>query len=76
MKIQTSKADLMITPDLSPFNLVDTSQVDDLIEEGYREAKKVLTWHSAGNTDLYWSNIPFHPPVINYILSLWIIMGQ
>ncbi len=47
-KIQTSKADLMITPDLSPFNLVDTGQVDDLIVEGYLEAKKsfplTFTW--------------------------------
>ena len=41
-KIQTSKADLMLSPDLSEYNLVDTSQVDDLIEEGYREAREGL----------------------------------
>ncbi len=39
-RIQTSEADLMLSPDLSEYNLVDTSQVDDLIEEGYQEAKE------------------------------------
>ena len=41
-KIQASEADLMLSPDLSDYNLVDTSQVDDLIEEGYREAREGL----------------------------------
>jgi NTE family protein len=39
-KLQTEEADLLITPDLSQFNLYDTNQVSDLIEEGYRESKK------------------------------------
>ncbi len=39
---QTENADLLITPDLSSFNMVDTSQVDDLIKQGYKDAKKIL----------------------------------
>ena len=41
-KVQTEKADLLITPDLSRFNLVDTNQVEALIEQGYQEASTVL----------------------------------
>ncbi len=41
-KLQTEKADVLITPDLSSFNLIDTNQVADLIEKGYLEAKKVF----------------------------------
>ena len=41
-KFQTKNADLLITPDLSSFNMVDTNQVDDLIKQGYKDAKKVL----------------------------------
>lgn len=41
-KLQTEKADLLITPDLSRFNLVDTNQVEALIEQGYQEASTVL----------------------------------
>jgi NTE family protein len=41
-KSQTEEADLLIKPDLTAFNMVDTTQVADLIEEGYLGAKKVL----------------------------------
>ncbi len=41
-KIQTEEADVLIAPDLSSFNLVDTDQIDDLIKIGYAEAKEVL----------------------------------
>lgn len=34
-KLQTTDADLMIKPDLTKFNLVDTDQVEALIEAGY-----------------------------------------
>jgi hypothetical protein len=33
---------VLITPDLSAFNLLDTEQVADLIQQGYNEAKAVL----------------------------------
>lgn len=41
-QLQTGEADLLITPDLSAFNLYDTDQVPDLIEKGYRESKAAL----------------------------------
>lgn len=41
-KLQTEKADLLITPDLSRFNLYDTEQVPELIDIGYKESRKVL----------------------------------
>jgi len=41
-EIQTEEADLLIKPDLSSFNMVDVDQAEDLIEEGYSEAKKKL----------------------------------
>lgn len=41
-KMQTEEADVLITPDLSAFNLLDTDQVADLIQQGYNEAKAVL----------------------------------
>lgn len=39
-ELQTEQADLLIAPDLSDFSLVDTSQVEALIDAGYEEAKK------------------------------------
>jgi NTE family protein len=42
-KLQTEDADILITPDLSSFNLIDRSQIPDLIEKGYNDAKAVLT---------------------------------
>ncbi len=42
---QTENADLLITPDLSKFNMADTSQVKDLIEQGYKDSKKLLKKH-------------------------------
>ena len=41
-KLQTKEADLIIKPDLTDFNMVDTHQVTDLIETGYYEARKML----------------------------------
>lgn len=41
-KYQTQNADLLITPDLSKFNMADTSQVKDLIEKGYKDSLKLL----------------------------------
>jgi len=42
-RLQTEEADLMIRPDLSAFNYTDTDQVKDLIEQGYKDAKKALS---------------------------------
>lgn len=39
---QTENADLLITPDLSKFNMADTSHVKDLIEQGYKDSRKLL----------------------------------
>ncbi len=41
-ELQTEKAELMIKPDLSKFNRSDMDQVDDLMEKGYKDAKKAL----------------------------------
>lgn len=41
-KLQTEYADIIIRPDLSQFNMVDTKQIAPLIKEGYREAITVL----------------------------------
>ena len=41
-KLQTEEADVLIKPDLSSFNMVDTNQTADLIEQGYLEAKKLF----------------------------------
>ncbi len=41
-ELQTEQADLLIAPDLSEFSLVDTSQVEALIDAGYEEAKKAI----------------------------------
>ncbi|WP_372949346.1 patatin-like phospholipase family protein [Mariniphaga sp.] len=46
-KYQTENADLLIMPDLSEFNMADTSQVKDLIEQGYKDSKKLLKKHLA-----------------------------
>lgn len=39
---QTAKTDLLIEPDLSGFNRSDMGQVEDLMEQGYRDAMKVF----------------------------------
>ncbi|MBD3224970.1 MAG: patatin [Caldithrix sp.] len=44
-KLQTEEADLIIVPDLSAFNVIDTDQVADLIEKGYEDTKTVLQKH-------------------------------
>ncbi len=41
-KLQTEEADLLITPDLSEFNLYDTKQVSDLIEKGYHDSRDMI----------------------------------
>ena len=41
-KYQTENADLLITPDLSKYNMVSTDQIKDLIEQGYKDAKEQL----------------------------------
>ena len=41
-KFQTENADLLITPDLSRFNMVSTAQIKDLIEQGYKDAREQL----------------------------------
>ena len=41
-KFQTENADILITPDLSKFNMVSTDQIKDLIEQGYKDAKEHL----------------------------------
>ena len=41
-KFQTEDANLLITPDLSKFNMVSTDQIKDLIEQGYKDAKEQL----------------------------------
>jgi len=40
--MQTAHADLVLAPDLSAYSLVDTAQVPDLIEAGYRDALPAL----------------------------------
>lgn len=44
-KLQTKKADLLITPDLSAFNHYDISQVPELIQKGYEESKRAIEKH-------------------------------
>jgi len=42
MRLQLVEADMVIAPDLSAYNLIDTDQTPDLIEAGYAEAKAAL----------------------------------
>lgn len=39
---QTRNADILIRPDLSKFNHIDSSQTEELIKAGYEETKKAL----------------------------------
>lgn len=41
-KLQTEEADMLIKPDLSKYNMIETNQIDNLIDEGYKEAKKMF----------------------------------
>lgn len=41
-ELQTEDADLLIKPDLGKFNRSDMNQIDELIEKGYKDSKKVL----------------------------------
>lgn len=41
-RFQTEDADLLITPDLSKFNMVNTGQIKELIEQGYKDAIEQL----------------------------------
>jgi NTE family protein len=42
-KIKLDDADIMISPDLSDFNLIDTKQTRKLLDVGYRSARSALT---------------------------------
>ncbi|MDW7651958.1 MAG: patatin-like phospholipase family protein [Bacillota bacterium] len=42
VKRQTSEADILLDLNLTDFNRVDTDQVPDLIEQGYRQGKTIL----------------------------------
>jgi len=42
-EMQTQEADLLIKPDLGTFDLIDPGQVEELLEEGYAEARKELS---------------------------------
>ena len=42
-QLQSDDADVVITPDLSSFNLVDTNQIPSLIETGYKYAKEIIS---------------------------------
>lgn len=41
-ELQTKDADMLITPNLSAFNRSDMSQIDELMEAGYNDAKDTL----------------------------------
>ena len=41
-KLQTEESDILIRPDLSPFNTFDISKDENIIEIGYMEAKRML----------------------------------
>ncbi len=41
-RLQVQKADIIIAPDLSDFNVIDMDQTPDLIERGYSEAMSAL----------------------------------
>lgn len=41
-RIQTRDADLIISPDLSTYNMMETDQVPELIRKGYEDAKAAL----------------------------------
>lgn len=40
--LQTGKADILIEPDLSDYNMVDMKQAPDLIDDGYNSSIKIL----------------------------------
>jgi NTE family protein len=42
VEFQTKDADLLITPDLSSFNMIDTDQVEGLIKQGYNDGLERL----------------------------------
>jgi NTE family protein len=41
-KLQTEESDILIRPDLCPFNTFDISKAENIIEIGYMEAKRML----------------------------------
>jgi NTE family protein len=41
-KLQTENADLLIKPDLSGFGRTDISQIEDLMQKGYEDARHIL----------------------------------
>lgn len=46
-KLQTEDADLLIKPDLAEFNRSDINQVEELMEQGYKDSKKALETRKA-----------------------------
>ncbi len=60
-KYQTENADLLIKPDLSAFDRADTSQIEDLIQQGYEDAIALLNEKdldlSSSNFSKYWKQI-------------------
>ena len=42
-QLQVDHADIVIAPDLSSFNIVDTKQIPSLIEVGYKHAKMIIS---------------------------------
>ncbi len=42
---QTERADLLVSPDLSDYDMISTDHVSELIEAGYKEMSKVLEEH-------------------------------
>jgi NTE family protein len=41
-KLQSEGADILITPDLSAFNLIDLEQIPELIERGYEDTSRLF----------------------------------
>jgi NTE family protein len=41
-RLQASRADILITPDLSDYDLVNVNNVPEMLEIGYREAMRIL----------------------------------
>jgi NTE family protein len=44
-RMQAQAADILIKPDLSSFNLIDTDQTEDLLQKGYEETQHILKKH-------------------------------
>ncbi len=60
-KYQTQNADLLIKPNLSAFDRADTSQIEDLIQQGYEDANTILNEKdldlSSSNFNKFWNRL-------------------